>query len=711
MPTIRLTDQLGLELEAQTNPDSSLSRYLGDLARFRFSSLDFTALRDQSLNNLPVRSAQAGLDASFQAAELPVSLSLGAGFEIFGPREADEWHAGGPTYLSLELTLGLDTLPSTRVDRLKFGFKAGAHIQFRNEKPFDGNTPFTQALTDTLKEYTLPVDLDDLQSLTPGTVACVEGSGKLKFSGTANLLAATNPLATVSLPPPAGDLEITAGGSVQVGASFELESEYELRMRKSAPGRIRLAYRRKTGTEFGIKATVAAGVAADIGEFDLISTILGAVSRSADTDVAELRQAGLDSAQVKQIRGAVKAGVQRKLEVSATFALGALRSHESIFEYEIHLDALEEEGRDAVARILNGDLSGLSDPGDKLPAGVQLTETLFTTLRERTHTFTLNLLGIYNSLSISKLALEGSVKFEPETGDLVVSDTATGARISAAAVNFGADAQKLRQVLAESFLITAAYHSSGLAAAPELEISQSYFELHNRTNWQTMKDNLDIAQALGLLSEAEKQGRLDGLNDFGRTTVYADASYDSRLATALFLNQEQPRSREEYEQAGRGALQLLVQEGDPDDYRRRPATDEDLWREMRKTGQAGLGTLFPELDHLQVEVIRADYTVIVWWADVMQKTGESLAALRLFLREYPTADLRGDGFAAVRDPFRKQLESVAANTRKEFGDPWGLVAMDLASGRAATTRVQFTGPRMAFEAGRERRGVTAGSPV
>ncbi len=35
-------------------------------------------------------------------------------------------------------------------------------------------------------------------------------------------------------------------------------------------------------------------------------------------------------------------------------------------------------------------------------------------------------------------------------------------------------------------------------------------------------------------------------------------------------------------------------------------------------------------------------------------------------------------------------------TKGEFGDPWGLVAMDLVSGRRATARVQVTGPIVAL---------------
>jgi hypothetical protein len=56
--------------------------------------------------------------------------------------------------------------------------------------------------------------------------------------------------------------------------------------------------------------------------------------------------------------------------------------------------------------------------------------------------------------------------FEPSTGELVITDTATASKISASTLNFAADGQKLRKVLAESVLISAAYRCSKLVTQP-----------------------------------------------------------------------------------------------------------------------------------------------------------------------------------------------------------------------------------------------------
>ena len=112
-----------------------------------------------------------------------------------------------------------------------------------------------------------------------------------------------------------------------------------------------------------------------------------------------------------------------------------------------------------------------------------------------------NLLGILNYRSVATLALEGKVLYEPATGSLVISDRATAERIQSEQVNFGADTQKLRHVLAESFLITAAYRGTKqLAGAAPLRCTHRFFELENSTSPEDMGRKLRIGVALGLLS-------------------------------------------------------------------------------------------------------------------------------------------------------------------------------------------------------------------
>jgi hypothetical protein len=305
-----------------------------------------------------------------------------------------------------------------------------------------------------------------------------------------------------------------------------------------------------------------------------------------------------------------------------------------------------------------------------------------------------NLLGIYNFGSISSLVRAGTVLAEPATGALVFTDQVTADRVRSALLNYGADTSKLRRVLAESFLITAAYRGADRAVGgPSLASSHTFFELRNNATRQDILRSLRIGVALGLW-DGQTGGLPGDARDFGRTTVHVRADYDDALTVSLFLDAAgEPQTRESYENAGRAAIQLLVAEDDPDAIRRKPALDNDLWREMKSRGQPGFGQLFPNLSPPLLGAIVADYSTIVWWAQAMAGAGRRLAAMRRFCLQNPDAPPGDARFETLRGDLASHLEKVAATTREEFGQPWGLVAMHQASGRRAPARILILGPR------------------
>jgi len=214
-----------------------------------------------------------------------------------------------------------------------------------------------------------------------------------------------------------------------------------------------------------------------------------------------------------------------------------------------------------------------------------------------------------------------------------------------------------------------------------------------------MQADVDVASALGLLAAGETSLR-QGVADFGRTTVYAQLEYDDDLTASLFLGPDgKPRPLEEYENAGRGAIQLLVREGADDSFRRRPAMDDDLWAKMKSAGQAQFRFMFPEE---QVGAITADYSVIVWWSQALRSAAEPLAAMHAFLKTHPGLSPDEPEYRQLRGQLAKGLAAVAANTKEEFGRPWGLVAMDLATARLADGSITITGPRLALSAKRAK---------
>ncbi len=80
----------------------------------------------------------------------------------------------------------------------------------------------------------------------------------------------------------------------------------------------------------------------------------------------------------------------------------------------------------------------------------------------------------------------------------------------------------------------------------------------------------------------------------------------------------------------------------------------------------------------------------------MAKMSEKLAELRQFLQDHPGVDPENNIFKSLRKKLAGRLKDVASNTKSEFGDPWGLVAMDQVSGGNAGAKSLLVGSRLAI---------------
>ena len=677
MPTLRITDALGFVVEAETDPDASITRYFRDVLSLNLCETALN-LRNTTLKDFPLASVRTGLEVEQdveignEATELTLSAGATAGFTIF--KEKDEPVVPGrfgeaaavkvgenEAWVSFDITPMLSLGLANQQGDLTFGFEAGKELSILNYRPFvltNGQPTLAGALADTVKAFSVPGDVDDLKAMKRRTILSVKGTASLSFTAGLDVSAQPNPLASISAPGLPGSIDVKVGASVGVKSSYALSSDFELRVRKVEGQRVEFGYYKKAGGEFKVEVTGSAGLSVGPGDRDLTGLIMGAISSSPEVDEEEFKNAGLADDKIKAIEDAVKAGIDRSLELSLASEFSSLRAGSAAFRYAIDLDQLQEEGDAAVRLALDGDLTGLTVPDDELPSGVTIQTSVFKTIRERKTSVKINLLGIFNFISVSKLLVEGEVLYSHETGELVLTDKVGAERIRATVRNFAADPEKLHKVQMESFLLTAAYRGSKLAVAPPmLKSTHSYFELHARTNGQTMRDNLEVAEALGLMSASTKAELLEGRNDFGRSTLYAETGYENELLTAAFLDSEDnPRPREFYERAGRGALKLLYQTNDPDRYRQRSALDDDLWKKMKAAGSApNVMALFPDLNEVEKSVVHSDYLVIVWWAKAMCKLAEEMVTVRKFFDDHPDASPSGNAVRKVRERFRKRV--------------------------------------------------------
>ena len=720
MPTLQIVDGFGLDLQATLNPSSAFAKYFHQLPSLSVVQQDLASLQSLSLAAFPLESTQIGLSfkeptaitstslAFTGAAAISASLCVTTTGKLFDPDpfanpiEITSGHA----YLGLGIQASISPGISLPSGKLVSGFTIGSKVSFTHYKCFEttNTTPtFRAALEASLRDYVIALGVDDLEALDTGDIVTVEGTGSLQISGTVNLLTSVNPLASLSSPALPG-VQVTAGGAIDIAASYTIEGDFQVRIQKVDEVTVRMGFYRKRGTDFTVQVSPSIGVSAGTTNVDFISTVLKAVTPSPFPSPAELENAGLTKEKQDVAVGALQTAVQRQLELAVQAELQALSSQEAAFLYEVKLRELGPEGHAAIQDALRLNLSPLLGQEGPLPRGISEIQSLLTTARTRGNTLKVNILGIYNYASINDLTLKGTILADAVSGSVLITDQATATRVSGA-VNFLADPDKLRKELAQSFLITAAYRCSGLIAhGPSLKTSYWHFAAHAKTTRQTMAAYLDALHALGLVSEAETEQKLSNLSDFGRSTCYIGTDYDDALSQSLYLHPDgQPRGIEEYEQIGRQALRQLLHAGDEDGYRLRSLENDALWQQVKATGgtPTNLAPLFPDLrPDTQIPIIAGDYLLIEWWANAMSRLAVTLSAAKRFFAQKPAPASDSPAFRKAQTDLWHRMADVARNTHDRFADPWGLIAMDLASGQHSTTTAQIVSPGLTLRVAR-----------
>jgi hypothetical protein len=296
----------------------------------------------------------------------------------------------------------------------------------------------------------------------------------------------------------------------------------------------------------------------------------------------------------------------------------------------------------------------------------------------------INVLGIFNFATFSQLVREGTLVFDHLTGELTITDKTSWERIALATAPGAADGRKLRELVFESAMFTTAYRASGAAAALQFSTAFNYFEEHAKTNRQAMKDNLDAVAALELIGYGDRDGLLGGRAAFGHSTMALALTLDDAASRALFLQSSgEPYPVSHYDTLARQALLALVRPEDGAQAARRLLAESDArWNQARKEGQTEVARMFRHLDDVTRSNILGDYSLMVWWADAMSVAAGEVAAMARFLANPPEGRLdRNPEFLDRREALAKRVAKAIGQSRARLNDPWGLVAMDMASGR------------------------------
>src|ERR1017187_86317 len=213
MPTIKLTDQFGLDVDVATGDLSSLAKYFGNFTSLSLAGFNLNSIAGLTLEDPAVTSIHAGLNFA-----QPVGIgSGGVTLAIFVPPadggnlfDSDRYGDnipvdGAERYVSIVLSTTAGPGINAAVNQLCFGFHAGATVSLANYRLFETHPTapsILAAVQDTLANFCVPGGLDDLRGLAPGAVVTLEGTGTVSCSGSADLPSVANPLAKNRRPSP-----------------------------------------------------------------------------------------------------------------------------------------------------------------------------------------------------------------------------------------------------------------------------------------------------------------------------------------------------------------------------------------------------------------------------------------------------------------------------------------------------------------------------
>jgi hypothetical protein len=714
MPGFSLTDNLGdpvQDVKVDWTSLSSLFNYVKAEVLHLIVAPDFLARKDETLTQAAPNPLQFQLSAGpgFQlgsanpeitvnpgaAVLVVVNTTANSGLIADDPFQAPATVPANTGYVGMSFTGTLDPGVTESVGDLTFGMDKSASVSLAFYKAFatDRSQPtLGDATGQMLSDFVIPAHLSDLDQLQVNDVCSASGAGTLTVSGIFNVAIPTNPLASVNLPLDIGTIDIQDGVMAGISASFTLSGSYQIRARRTASDVIELSFLKERGTSFQPDVSLSAGATAMLGTTDLLSTLLGVIARG-KPDQTILQ--GLSDDEIADFNAAIQAGVQHSLLASVDLALSPATDDQAAFQYEVRPNLLEPAGRSALERALKGDLSQLTvleasaQADGTIAPGIRLLNSVLSRMRSSGVTLRVNLLGIVNLVSLSKLIRQCEFLTEPASGDLVIKETAQSERISAITEPFNRQ-EALRKALFDSSMVTTTYIASKAVSLPSLQCESMHFAENENTSKQTIADYLNWFVAVSL---AGPDWRAEVVNQFtagGRSTCLVRATFDDAACEALFFDSGgNLRARPEYLEIGREAMMALLDPdaSDIDGLRRDLLAGPHTWSRALSIGPSpGLRDLLPLSSsdpRLQVVLqdVIGDIYDIVWWADSMVKAGQGLRQVRTFLAGRNPAALAGDNaFAQQRANLQNLMAGVVKDSRARFSEPWGLVCLFSAAG-------------------------------
>ena len=694
MASIKLLDSASLDVSiAGADGNSSLAKYLWNDLKFVFDRPTFANNQTLALSrigeeNLPF-TLSAKLSSSFGfggAASLTVKEGLSARIAICKDKDSadllscfDKKPVSPPVYLSFQTGANVETAAQGTVNEFTFGMAVGDEIQITNYCSCDPGMPLLDATKAAIANFTLPVAVEDLLVMSPGTVFEVEGKGTLTFSAAVGYQFLNNPLATIKTPFIKAPT-INACGSANLKFSVGVFGGFKVSVLKDANNTVLLAVGRSRGQKFAVDFKVKAGLELQAVGTDLLGVVLGQISPD-PKQIEKLRQLPAEN------RTAIEKALKEALESNFAAGVAAEFSRETendvLFLYELDLNKLQENSkRAAVKAALRGDYSLLALLAAVPESGVIEKTAVHGHSQKVTRSLTIHLLNIFQFTDVSSLILNGKVQVSPDSGALVITDTATADQIRATTGSLYADSKKLRALLFTSSMVSAAYQgTNALVGAPSLSFRFEFFSMHAATPNDVMRHELTALSTIGAISQPRMNSILgNGSGNFGSTNLNLAIRLDPLNSGRLFLANGKAFPIEHYEAIGKKAMLTLLQNdsGLTSQARLSQLKDDAFTRItdiLNKEGNSGFNTAFGDLPLAIRTDILGDHEVIVWWAEAMAAFAGALQSIQAEVKQAGGFNPASDAFKKLERDFERKAADVVSTTKDRFDLPWSALAI------------------------------------
>jgi hypothetical protein len=728
MPDIQLSDDLGKsapDVKIDLSQPSSLIKYAKTELLQLAVAPDFIARAPEPLTSAapnPI-SFQLKVQHEFQLGGTQPEISLTPAFEAVirvNTTKGSNLFEKDPFiivssvpdqtgYVSLLLQGSLNLGLSGSSGYLTFGFGANQTVSVEYWKAFplgSAEPTLGEATGKTISEFVVPADIGDLNLLGMNDLCTVSGQGSLKISGGFKVSAVPNPLASINLPLNVGTLAVKAGPMAGIKAAFNITGSYQIRARKTSADTIELSFCKQKGTTLNVDLTVSGGVTADLGDTDLLTALLGAISTDPNDDATKklFEDGGLSKAEIATLIGAIKDSLNHSLQASLDLALSQVTDDQAAFQYEIRPAQLDAAATIALRGALRGDLTGLtsietgSDDATLAP-GIRLISSVLSSTRKKETNLTLNLFGLVNYLSLADLVRKCVVVQDPDSGNLTIADSATGTRINAETMP---DRRRnaLHKALFESLMLTSTYRVANTITMTGLSSKNFHFAFNTNTKTTILADYLNWFLAMNLVSTAQRDDYMKQFVGGGASTCLLRTEFDDVACRSLFFQApDQLWGEAHYLDIGRRAMLAVIDPNDGDANRYRYALLEQHWPDALSAGPTNnlatlVGLQVSDTHQLAItQVLRGDVYTITWWADAMHKAGAEIVRMQRFLagRSAPSM-ATNQQFEKQRAELQKKMAEVIHDSQTRFDEPWGLLAMLWAAGsKSASARLVAKG--------------------